>query len=50
MYFMVTEGAVEIEGAVLEKRDAAGFWDFKKSLKIRFKEPTSLLAIEVPMN
>lgn len=50
VYFMVTEGAVTIEGAELEKRDAAGFWSFSKSLKIQFNKSTSLLAIEVPMN
>lgn len=50
VYFMVTEGAVTIEGAELAKRDAAGFWSFSEPLKIQFKEQTSLLAIEVPMN
>jgi redox-sensitive bicupin YhaK (pirin superfamily) len=50
VYFMVIEGAVTIEGIELGKRDAAGFWQFSEPLKIQFKEPTSLLAIEVPMN
>lgn len=50
VYFMVTEGAVEIEGIELGKRDAAGFWDTGEPLNIRFKQPASLLAIEVPMN
>ncbi|MCA1760045.1 MAG: hypothetical protein LC658_09770 [Bacteroidales bacterium] len=50
VYFMVTEGAVIIEETNLEKRDAAGFWSFSEPLKIQFKQQTSLLAIEVPMN
>lgn len=47
---MVTEGAVIIEETELEKRDAAGFGSFSEPLKIHFKQQTSLLAIEVPMN
>lgn len=50
VYFMVTEGAVIIEETELGKRDAAGFWSFSEPLKIHFKQQTSLLAIEVPMN
>jgi quercetin 2,3-dioxygenase len=50
VYFMVTEGAVIIEEKELGKRDAAGFWSFSEPLKIHFKQQTSLLAIEVPMN
>jgi redox-sensitive bicupin YhaK (pirin superfamily) len=50
VYFMVTEGAVIIEETELGKRDAAGFWSFIEPLKVRFKQQTSLLAIEVPVN
>ncbi len=49
VYFMVSDGTVEIEGNILERRDAAGFWAFNKPLKIQFKQASNLLAIEVPM-
>jgi quercetin 2,3-dioxygenase len=50
VYFMVVDGAAEIENAFLEKRDAAGFWSFSQPLKIEFRQQTRLLAIEVPMH
>jgi quercetin 2,3-dioxygenase len=49
VYFMVVDGAAEIENALLEKRDAAGFWSFSQPLNIEFRKQTRLLAIEVPM-
>lgn len=49
-YFMVIEGEAEIEGTQLEKRDAAGFWNFNQPLKIRLGKSARLLAVEVPMN
>ncbi len=50
VYFLVSEGSVEVEGNILEKRDAAGLWSFSEPLKIQFKQPSGLLAIEVPMH
>jgi quercetin 2,3-dioxygenase len=50
IYFMVSDGTAEIAENLLEKRDAAGFWAFSEPLKIRFKQPSGLLAIEVPMH
>lgn len=50
VYIMVVDGAVEVEGTELFKRDAAGFWAFDDSLKIRFNKPSGLLVIEVPMD
>lgn len=50
VYFMVIEGEAEIEGTQLEKRDAAGFWNFNQPLKILLGKSARLLAVEVPMN
>jgi hypothetical protein len=50
VYFMVTDGAAEIEGTSLGKRDAVGFWAFSEPLQIQFKQPATLLAVEVPVN
>jgi len=50
VYFMVIEGQAEIEGAKLEKRDAAGFGPVNDPLKIAMSENSKLLAIEVPMH
>jgi quercetin 2,3-dioxygenase len=50
VYFMVSDGTVKIEGNILERRDAAGFWSFSEPLKIQFMKPSNLLAIEVPMH
>lgn len=50
VYFMVMEGIAEVEGDLIERRDGAGFWDFNEALVIDFKQPSTLLAIEVPMH
>lgn len=50
VYLMVVEGAVQINGEELQRRDAAGFWSFDNALEIRFIQPAHLLAIEVPMH
>jgi quercetin 2,3-dioxygenase len=50
VYFMVSDGNAEMDGILLERRDAAGFWSFSEPLKIQFKQPSELLAIEVPLH
>lgn len=50
LYLMVVEGAVQVDGNNLQRRDAAGFQAFDGPLEIRFKQPSQLLAIEVPMH
>lgn len=50
VYLLVIEGAVQINGAELQRRDAAGFWSFEGPLEIGFMQPAQLLAIEVPMH
>jgi quercetin 2,3-dioxygenase len=50
VYFMVIEGIAEAEGTLLEKRDAAGFWAFSEALLIDFSQPSTLLAIEIPVH
>lgn len=50
VYFMLIDGKVQIDEHLLEKRDAAGIWNFIESLDINFRESSKLLAIEVPMN
>lgn len=50
VYFMLIDGKVQIDEHILEKRDAAGIWNFIESLDINFQESSKLLAIEVPMN
>lgn len=49
VYFFVIEGAAEIGGETLQKRDAIGLWE-TETVHINLLEPTKLLAIEVPMN
>ncbi len=49
VYFFVIEGAAEIGGETLKKRDALGIWD-SDTVDVKFLQPTKLLAIEVPMN
>ncbi|HKJ78244.1 MAG TPA: pirin family protein [Prolixibacteraceae bacterium] len=49
VYFMLIEGEISCEGQVLEKRDAAGFWEIESPLGIHFNSPSKLLAVEVPM-
>lgn len=49
-YIMVVEGAIEVDGEKLERRDAIGIWDTDK-VKIKILEQeTEILIIEVPMN
>ncbi len=50
LYLMVVEGAVVVEEKELQRRDAAGLWSFDQPVNIRFLEPSSLMAIEVPMH
>ncbi len=50
VYFMVIDGMAEAEGELLEKRDAAGFWAFSEALVIDFKQPSTILAIEIPIH
>lgn len=49
IYLMVVEGAVEVDGKQLQRRDAAGIWSLDSPLDIVFLEPSHLLSIEVPM-
>ncbi len=49
VYFFVIEGAAEIGGETLQKRDALGLWE-TETVPIKVLEPAKLLAIEVPMN
>jgi redox-sensitive bicupin YhaK (pirin superfamily) len=49
VYFMLEDGNAIIENLSLEKRDAAGFWNFFDPLSIHLKKDSKLLAIEVPM-
>jgi len=49
VYFFVIEGKVEIDGEILNKRDAVGIED-TDSFEINFKENSKVLFIEVPMN
>lgn len=48
VYFFLINGELDIEGNQLETRDALGVEDFK-SLSIKAKTASRLLAIEVPM-
>lgn len=50
VYFMLIDGKAQINDQVIEKRDAAGFWNITESLEINFLDNSKLLAIEVPMN
>ena len=49
VYVFIIEGAAEIEGQRLQKRDALGVWE-TNSISIIAKENTRILIIEVPMN
>ena len=46
---MLIEGEATIGEYRLEKRDAAGFWNFYDPLNIQLNKNSKLLAIEVPM-
>ncbi len=48
LYVMVLDGAVTIEGQLLERRDAMGIWD-AESVELDANSSCSLLLIEVPM-
>jgi quercetin 2,3-dioxygenase len=48
VYIFVIEGAISIDGKDLGKRDAAGIYQ-TENFVIHAKEPSQLLAIEVPM-
>jgi redox-sensitive bicupin YhaK (pirin superfamily) len=50
VYFMLIDGKAEIKEFQLNKRDAAGFWNFYDPLEIKFSLNSKLLAIEVPMH
>lgn len=49
VYLFVIEGKVEIDGEVLNKRDAAGIED-ADSFDVKFLENSKVLFIEIPMN
>lgn len=49
VYVFLIEGEAEIEETQLEKRDAIGFWNTSK-ISLKFKNPSKVLLIEVPMN
>ena len=49
VYLVVINGAIELDGKKLEKRDAAGIYE-ADSFTIKATEDAELLAIEVPMN
>jgi len=50
VYFMLIDGKAQIDEHILQKRDAAGIWDFNEPLEIKLQANSKLLAIEVPMN
>ncbi|HKI90550.1 MAG TPA: pirin family protein [Draconibacterium sp.] len=49
VYFIQVEGKAEIDGVELGKRDAIGLWSIFKPIQVSFKQQSTLLAIEVPM-
>ncbi len=48
VFLMVVEGQAEVDGQVLNRRDAIGAWDVD-SVTIKTSAETELLAIEIPM-
>jgi len=50
VYFMLIDGKAQIDEHILQKRDAAGVWDFNGPLEIKLLANSKLLAIEIPMN
>jgi hypothetical protein len=48
VFLMVVEGQAEVDGQVLNRRDAIGVWDVD-SVTIKTSAETELLAIEIPM-
>jgi redox-sensitive bicupin YhaK (pirin superfamily) len=49
VYLFVIEGAIEVEGTTLNRRDGAGIYD-TDSVVIQALQQSEILAIEVPMN
>ena len=48
VYFFVIEGAIEIDGKKLNKRDAIGVWE-TNAIQIKALADSEILAIEIPM-
>lgn len=48
VFLMVVEGQAEVDGQVLNRRDAIGVWDVD-SVTIKTSAETELLAVEIPM-
>lgn len=48
VYVFLIEGEAIINGQKLEKRDAIGTWD-ESEIKLEFKQDSSVLLVEVPM-
>ncbi len=49
LYLFVLDGAVDVEGVLLQKRDGLGLWETEE-LTITAKQASSVLLMEVPMN
>lgn len=49
VYAFMVEGSAEIDGKVLQKRDALGLWDMAEISIKALEEQTQILLIEVPM-
>ena len=47
-YVFVIEGSVEVEGHVLNRRDALGVWELDR-LNFKASEGADILVIEIPM-
>lgn len=48
VYVFLIEGEAIVNGQKLEKRDAVGIWD-ENEIKLEFKQDSSVLLVEVPM-
>jgi hypothetical protein len=48
VYFFVLEGAIEIAGETVSKRDGFGIWD-TNSVDVKFNKDSKVLLMEVPM-
>src|SRR4030095_3392974 len=48
VYFFVIEGALEVDGKKLDKRDAIGIWETNK-VELKATADAEILAIEIPM-
>lgn len=49
VYAFILEGAIELNGEMLQKRDGMGVWD-TKSIELKATENARVLLMEVPMN